>query len=387
MQQPDPNSFWAFKLSPRFWTAGTTRKHSRRFGLPATADPCCALDVPKPPASRSLSFTPPTGRETAGVRCSWFPACENVQLPSPAVRAFLFLPFFLLLFLSCSSSPNHSVVVYASQDQVYAEAILSDFSRATGIRVRPVFDSEAVKTVGLANRLLAERSNPQCDVFWNNEELRTRQLHAQSLFRVEKPWAAFGFRSRRIVINTNHLTPDSAPRSLADLTNTQWHGKIALAYPLFGTTATHFLALRQLWGETAWLKWCQALNANKPFLVDGNSVVVQLVARGEAWIGLTDFDDIAAAQRQALPVAAMPLAQDAFLIPNTVAVLRDAPHPAAAQQLFDYLQSKPVLEKLAALGALEGLQPDGSPVLNPDWNSLLENLEPATTQLKEIFLR
>ena len=28
----------------------------------------------------------------------------------------------------------------------------------------------------LANRLIAEKSRPQCDLFWNNEELRTVQL-------------------------------------------------------------------------------------------------------------------------------------------------------------------------------------------------------------------
>ena len=36
--------------------------------------------------------------------------------------------------------------------------------------------------------------------------------------------------------------------------------------------------------------------ANKPFLVDGNSVVVKLVGKGEAWVGLTDSDDIADGQ-------------------------------------------------------------------------------------------
>ncbi len=52
------------------------------------------------------------------------------------------------------------------------------FEKETGIKVKAVYDSEAVKTVGLANRLLAERSHPQCDVFWGNEEMRTRQLAA-----------------------------------------------------------------------------------------------------------------------------------------------------------------------------------------------------------------
>src|SRR5262245_8059219 len=113
-------------------------------------------------------------------------------------------------------------VVYAAQDQVYAEPILREFQKETGIRIKAVYDSEAVKTVGLANRLLAERRHPQCDVFWGNEEMRTRQLAAQGLFRDTNGWAGFGYRSRRIVINTNQLSLALAPRALLDLTNATW---------------------------------------------------------------------------------------------------------------------------------------------------------------------
>src|SRR5262245_59008302 len=85
------------------------------------------------------------------------------------------------------------VVAYCAQDQVYAESIFHDFEKQTGIRVRAVFDSEAVKTVGLANRLLAERSHPRCDVFWGNEEMRTRQMADQYVFRETSGWDALGY--------------------------------------------------------------------------------------------------------------------------------------------------------------------------------------------------
>src|SRR5262245_17346420 len=213
----------------------------------------------------------------------------------------------ILPTISCVNSQSESVIVYAAQDQVYAEPILKQFERETGIKVKTVFDSEAVKTVGLANRLLAERDHPQCDVFWGNEEMRTRQLAAQNIFRETTGWAAFGYRSRRIVINTNKPAIADAPKSLLEFTNEIWRSKVALAFPQFGTTATHFHALKQLWGEERWLAWCRALAANKPFMVDGNSVVVKFVGRGEALIGLTDSDDIAAAQREGSPIAALPL--------------------------------------------------------------------------------
>ena len=289
----------------------------------------------------------------------------------------------------CGRGERAAVVVYTSQDQVYAEPILNEFSAQTGIKVGAIYDSEAVKTVGLVNRLLAERRNPRCDIFWNNEELRTHQLAEQGVFQETNSWQALGFRSRRIVVNTNRLPIASAPRSLSELTNAMWRGKVALAYPLFGTTATHFLALRQEWGEARWKAWCEALQANQPLMVDGNSVVVKLVGRGEAWIGLTDSDDIAAGQREGLPLAAMPITEETLLIRNTVAVIRNAPHASAARRVLDYLQRPDVIRKLVAANALEGISPAdiGVRTLKPDWDVLVHELGTSTKTLKEVFLR
>lgn len=284
---------------------------------------------------------------------------------------------------------NDQVVAYCAQDQDYAEPILREFTKESGIKAPAVYDSEAVKTVGLANRLLAERAHPRCDVFWGNEELRTRQLAAQDVFRATNGWAAFGYRSRRIVINTNRLQAASAPHSLLELTNATWRGKVALAYPQFGTTATHFHALRQGWGATVWESWCRALAANKPFLVDGNSVVVKTVGRGDAWVGLTDSDDIAAGQAEGLPIAALPMTEETLLIPNTVGVVRGALHPEAAQRLYEFLQEPKVVRQLIAAHALEGASASEASVstLKVKWDNLLRDLGSTTAKLNEIFLR
>jgi iron(III) transport system substrate-binding protein len=290
----------------------------------------------------------------------------------------------------CGKNGPPTVVVYTSQDEVFAEPILREFENQTGIQVRPVYDSEAVKTVGLVNRLLTERDNPQCDVFWNNEEFRTRQLAARGIFRETNGWTHLGYRTRRIVINTNLLSAASAPRTFSDATNTLWRGKGALAYPLFGTTSTHFLALRQLWGDEGWQKWCRALAANHPFLVDGNSVVVKQVARGEAWFGFTDSDDIAGAQREGFPVMALPVTEETLFMPNTAGVIRNCPHPAAAQRLFEFLSEPNVSQKLVELRALEGATLDPARAatgLKVDWNSLLRDLDAATKETTQIFLR
>jgi iron(III) transport system substrate-binding protein len=301
-----------------------------------------------------------------------------------AVLSGLLLP----LVFPFRADRSQAVIVYAAQDQVYAEPILKDFEKQTGIKVRAVYDSEATKTVAIANRLLAERDHPQCDVYWGNEELRTHQLASRNIFRETNGWAAFGYRSRRMAVSTA-AGASGAPDSLVELTNPAYRGKVALAYPLFGTTAAHFLALRQHWGESNWLAWCRALAANKPFLVDGNSVAVKFVARGEAVIGLTDSDDIAAEIREGARVKALPISGETLLIPNTVAVVRHAPNPKAAQRLFDYLQTSAVTGRLVQAGALEGARAADmlSSTLKPDWEVLLRELETGTAEMQRVFLR
>jgi iron(III) transport system substrate-binding protein len=164
---------------------------------------------------------------------------------------------------------------------------------------------------------------------------------------------------------------------------------VALAYPQFGTTATHFHALRQHWGTDRWQAWCRALAANHPLLVDGNSVVVKMVGHGEAWVGLSDSDDVAAGLEEGLPLTPLPMTEETLLIPNTVAVVSGAPHPEAAQRLFEYLQRREVVQQLVAAHALEGISPSEVliPTLKVNWGDLLRDLEGTTAELNRIFLR
>ena len=307
---------------------------------------------------------------------------------SAALLVQLVTALLSLFAIEAAKAAPH-VIAYCAQDQIYAEPIFQQFTKATGIKVLPVYDNEAVKTVGLANRLIAESPHPICDVFWGNEEMRTRQLAARKIFRETNGWAAFGYRSRRIVINTNQFLLSSAPHSLFDLTNATWRGKLALAYPQFGSTATQLHVLRQRWGDPLWQSWCWAVAANRPFLVDGNSEVVKIVGRGQAQLGLTDSDDISDGQREGLPVAALPMNEETLLIPNTIAIINGAPDPKSAQRLFEYLQSREVVEALVRSHAMEGSSRDdvGSPTLRVNWTLVLEDLDQTTTELNQIFLR
>lgn len=259
------------------------------------------------------------------------------------------------------------VTVYTSQDRIYAEPIFQQFQAKTGIRVRAVFDSEAVKTVGLANRLLAEKSRPRCDVFWSNEAQRTLDLARQAVL-TEFLGTHSAVRHRRFVVNTNLVNLHQAPRTLSALTNSEWKGRLALAYPMFGTTGGHLLAARNSMGSGHWSAWLQELANQKPLILDGNSVVVKMVGLGRAAIGLTDSDDVRAGQREGLPIAALSIEDVPMSIRASVGIISGRPESKAVRQLAAYLTGEEVSKALVASGGFDDVRPTREPENEPRWN-------------------
>lgn len=272
----------------------------------------------------------------------------------------------LLLVMGCTHENAKEVVVYTSVDQVFSEPILDDFEKKTGIKVKAVYDVEASKTVGLVNRLIAEKENPKCDVFWNNEIVRTIVLKEKevlvpytspsaeeipSQFRDKDDyWTGFAARARVLIYNTKMLEETDVPKSIFELTDARWKGKAALAYPLFGTTATHVAALYVGLGQEKTEEYLKALKTNGVVIVDGNSTARDVVVEGRFPVAFTDTDDVNVAIQSGKPVKMVYPDSDGIgtlLIPNTVALIRDCPHPDEGKILIDYLLSREVESKLA----------------------------------------
>lgn len=266
-----------------------------------------------------------------------------------------------------ATPPPAVVTLYCSLDEVYAAPILEQFGVQSGCEVQVVYDSEASKTVGLANRLLAERDHPRADVFWNSEILRTLMLKEAGVLEPyrspaaadipngwkdpEGVWTGFAARARVLVFRTNEADPP--PKSLEDLASPSFQGKIAMAQPFFGTTSTHVAALCQILGKERGLDLLRRIKANGVKPMTGNSAVCDAVVRGDVFAGLTDTDDVWARRLDGKPVDLIYPDEGGLgtlVIPNTVALIRNAPHPEAARRLIDYLLSKDVEQALARAG-------------------------------------
>ena len=87
--------------------------------------------------------------------------------------------YTILLLPSCKD--NNQVVVYTSVDQVFSEPVLMAFENKTGIKVKAVYDTEEAKSTGVLNRLLSEKDNPRCDVFWSGDPMRADVLRQKDI--------------------------------------------------------------------------------------------------------------------------------------------------------------------------------------------------------------
>lgn len=271
-----------------------------------------------------------------------------------------------------AANEGRTVTIYVSTDRVFSEPVLREYEKRTGVRVTPVYDTEETKSTGLANRLLAEQARPQADVFWSNEPVRTLVLKARgvlapyrspsaqgippALVDPEGYWTGFSARIRVIAYNTTLVKPEEAPQSIFDLTDARWRGQVAMADPRFGSTSFHVAALYAMAGDEKMDDFFRRLKANGVRVVDGNSVVRDLVARGDVKVGLTDTDDVNVAIEDGQPIA-MVLPDGAGLgvpvMPNMVSLIASAPHQTEGRLLIDYLLSADVEGQLARSEAVQ----------------------------------
>lgn len=280
----------------------------------------------------------------------------------------MWIAVLLMALGGCKKSPVatpqasvQEVVLYTSVDEPYVRPLVERFKRETGIAVTLVTDAEASKTVGLAERLRAERDHPNADVWWDNECFLTLRLADENVLApYDSPaaadiptrfkdaeghlWAGSVLRARVIVSSQKLASP---PKRLKDLLRADLRDKIALARPTAGTTGGQVAALYTLWGDERADAFFHALHDNGAHMLGGNGPAAESVARGDMLAGLCDNDDAASSSAEIGPMhTELPdqgEGEDGTLVmPCAVALIAHAPHEQAGRRLIDFLLSADV---------------------------------------------
>jgi iron(III) transport system substrate-binding protein len=307
----------------------------------------------------------------------------------------------------CGKQPD--LVLYCSLDQEFAEPLIRQFEQESGLSVQAQFDIEASKTVGLVQRIREEGRNPRCDVFWSSEIGHTVQLgkdgflasydspSAQDIparFRdSEHRWTGFAARARVFIVNTQLVDPKEIT-SMWDLVDPKWKGKAAMAKPVTGTTLTHMAAIYAALGDKVGDDYVSRISAlaktGDVNITNGNSSVARLVGDGKLVFGWTDSDDCA--------VALDAQGCGTLLMPNSIAIVKGAPHAPAAQRFVDWVL-RPETERLLAFSRSAQvpvrdsvprppnvISPGQFKVLEVDYRQIGAQLEKRSEALKQMFV-
>jgi iron(III) transport system substrate-binding protein len=308
----------------------------------------------------------------------------------------------LFAVLGCDQSPRSAspeVVLYTSIDEPVARPVIEAFTKKTGIKVVLVTDTEANKSVGLAERLRAEKNRPRADVWWGNEPFHTIRLANEGLFQpYESPsakdipaafkdslhrWAGNGLRWRVIASTAQRIS------HVEDLIN---QDGVALARPTAGTTAGHVASLYVRWGDERADEFFRALRRRNVKVLGGNGPVATAVANGEARYGLTDNDDVRNVRKPTVMLDEVTAHADkddsiGLPIPTTVALVANRPDSPAAKQLVDFLlsQSTEAMLQEAGFAADTVRRWHGTGFSLPDYMAIAEKMPDAVRRATEIL--
>lgn len=353
------------------------------------------------------------------------PPVQRKRRPKSHAHSALAAALALVAAVGCEKDDRDSseaaapstVTVYCSVDEQFAREILDRYAAESGVRVTPLFDSEAGKTTGLINRIRDEASTGRvrADVFWSGELFGTILLGRDGLLEPYLPagtddipprykhpeglWTAVANRARVIAFDPTRTRQADAPTRWEDLAKPGLADRVALANPLFGTTRSHVAAMRAIWGNDRFESFLRGLKAGGASILDGNSATVRAVNGGRAAFAATDTDDVWVFQRagNTLDLVYPDMGDGGtLLIPCSVAVLKGAPHLESAKGLVDFLVSAEVEEALAKSDSRnipvrpvlrETLGLTQPPSSGAPFDAIADNMDEAVELVRDILIR
>ncbi len=248
--------------------------------------------------------------------------------------------------------------------QVFSEPVLKDFEKETGVKVKPVYDTEEAKSTGVMNRLIAEKDNPQADVYWANEPIRAVVLKQKGISAAyfspnakdipaqfkdpEGYWTGFSARARVFIVSEE----GAAPTSIHAYTDKKWKNEAVIANPLFGTTTSWVAALFTVWGDEKTKSFLDRIKQNGIKISTSNGESTTLVINKQFAFSLVDSDDATNAVRSGKGVRQIYPDQEegglgALILPNAAVLIKGGKNLENAKKLMDYLFSSETERKLA----------------------------------------
>ncbi len=282
---------------------------------------------------------------------------------------------FALLISGCAggSGSGTTIVLYSAQHQQTTDAMVAAFTKQTGIHVRVEQNDEDVLTAQLEE----EGELSPADVFYTENSNWLEQLNQQRMLAkiasstlaampkqdnaANGNWVGISARISVLVYNTSKLKPSQLPKSVIELADPKWKGKIEIApgetdmWPVISSIV-------RTDGRRAARRWLIGLeiNAEGNDNVPDNETITSDVSRGTIDMGLINhyyyYRLIAEIGKKAVK------SDIAYFAPHDpgyvedisgAAILKTSKHMAADQEFLKFLTSRTGQEVLAHSDSFE----------------------------------
>jgi iron(III) transport system substrate-binding protein len=191
------------------------------------------------------------------------------------------------------------LTVYCGRNEKLVAPVIAAFTAETGIKVSPKYG----KTQQLATQIVKEGKKSPADVFLAQDASTLAYLDGKGAFAPlsaetlgvvdarhhgpNKTWIGTTGRARVLVYDSGKLTPEQLPKSVDDLTDPKWKGKVGWA-PENASFKSFIAAMIQLRGAEATQRWLEQMRDNEPRAYPKNTPAVRAVHKGEVLVALVN---------------------------------------------------------------------------------------------------
>jgi iron(III) transport system substrate-binding protein len=277
--------------------------------------------------------------------------------------------------IEAAKKEGGKVVAYGSLESTAMDPITDAFEKKTGIKVE-YFRSSATKAM---ERGLTELRAGKAifDVMVNNsgtiEIMRKENIFAKYIspsaagFPKDEIDPQLGPAYRHtpigIIYNKSAISAADAPRSLEDLLNPKYRGKVVMPDPTQHTTTMQWLAsLYKIMGKEKADKFTRDLGATKPLLAESFAPSAERVSTGETPIAISLVRYVVTFAESGAPVDYVRLGK-MLSTGQYLALSHKAPRPSAGKAFIDFFLSVEGMKLLAKSGEFVTMK--GIPQLLP----------------------
>lgn len=284
----------------------------------------------------------------------------------------IFLAAAIVLASTCS--PAGELTVYSSAEADNLKIFADAFAKAhPEISVKWVQGS----TGAIQSRLIAEKDKPVADVVFAHTAGNMDALASAGLLQPYEPqgiervsarfvdtrtppaWVGLYGWASAICVNTTLARQQglAAPTTWEDLLKPEYKGKIVMPNP--GSSGTGALLLTgwvQMWGEEKAWAYLDRLNKNVAEYTASGSRPCEMVAKGDAVIGLSLPARGARLKAAGAPIDVLIAADGTGWDLQAVGIVRQTPNLADAKTFMDWAVSVPAMETYGANAELTAVR-------------------------------